>query len=296
MKKLISVTCAVLAGCLTLLSAGCGNDGGDKEPTASSATAATQSETSKTEEPTGISVMQGASFKYVESDGKYYDCGDGIVLLKYIFDKENAVGCGRSNPLRVDIPSEIDGKKVVGLADHLMREVPNDYDVAVTVRDTVTMIDEHAFWSIDEDVSKSDTLGEWNGCYEYHGYVSSVTVDEANENYSSEDGALYNKDKTKLLYFRRSRGLNDSITFRVPDSVEYIADTYISYQMERCHRAKDVDIYIGKNVKYIDASVPQWEDWYVGFRYHVCKDSYADEWLKKNGLDGTDGESCVIYE
>ncbi len=230
MKKPIYVTCAVLAGCLTLLSAGCGNS-------------------------TDTTAADKAVFTYDECDG-------GVMLLQYDYDETIASGNG-SGKLMIDIPSEIDGKRVVKLGEYLMKEVPDTYDIAVTVPATVKEIDD------------------------YHGYVSSVTVDEANENYSSEDGALYNKDKTKLLYFRRSRLEKQPIVFRVPDSVEYIADTYIYYYGETVLGTECVDIYIGKNVKQIDAWIRN-SDFWTYYRYHVYQDSYADEWLKQEGIERTD--------
>lgn len=48
--------------------------------------------------------------------------------------------------------------------------------------------------------------------------LAEVNVDAANENYSSEDGVLFDKDKTNLIYFPQARGGN----YTIPSSVKEI--------------------------------------------------------------------------
>ncbi len=58
-----------------------------------------------------------------------------------------------------------------------------------------------------------------------YGINSGITVDENNSYYSSEDGTLFNKDKTKLLNYHNIYGIT---SYTVPSSVTYIADSAFS--------------------------------------------------------------------
>lgn len=49
--------------------------------------------------------------------------------------------------------------------------------------------------------------------------IANIRVDEDNETFSSQDGILFNKDKTELIYYPKK----DLETYTVPDSVEKIA-------------------------------------------------------------------------
>ena len=53
----------------------------------------------------------------------------------------------------------------------------------------------------------------FSGCYS----LKEIEVDENNENYISEDGILFNKDKTRLVKYPSSR---EGTTYTVPESVE----------------------------------------------------------------------------
>ncbi len=49
--------------------------------------------------------------------------------------------------------------------------------------------------------------------------ISAVNVNESNQNYASEGGVLFNKDKTALLYYPEHKA---DTSYQVPSSVEYI--------------------------------------------------------------------------
>lgn len=100
---------------------------------------------------------------------------------------------------------------------------------SVTIPDSVTRIDGGSFngctsleivtigkgvTSIGDD--EDDGYGVFDGCSK----LSSFIVDDDNENYSSLDGVLYNKDKTKLIKYPAGKA---DASFTVPDSVETIA-------------------------------------------------------------------------
>ena len=79
------------------------------------------------------------------------------------------------------------------------------------------------------------------------GALTSITVEEANQNYSSEDGVLYNKDKTTLLLFPPGR----EGSFIIPEKV----DTITNGAFEFCFKLTSVTIpksvlTIGHNAFY----------------------------------------------
>ncbi len=72
--------------------------------------------------------------------------------------------------------------------------------------------------------------------------LTKIIVDEANPYYSSKDGVLFNKDKTRLIYY--PAGKTDEI-YTVPDSVEIIED----YAFYACNNLKSV--IVSNNVNTI---------------------------------------------
>lgn len=116
-------------------------------------------------------------------DFGYYTLSDGTVkITAYNGDDKKVV-----------IPSEIDGKTVSAI----------DIDPFCS-----TVIDNLV---IPYGVKTIKSLGD---------YVESVTVDENNQYFSSQDGALFNKDKTELIKFFD----HECEKYVVPDGVTSIAD------------------------------------------------------------------------
>lgn len=83
------------------------------------------------------------------------------------------------------------------------------------------------------------TIGEQAFCYSNQ--LKRIDVDEKNENFSSLDGVLYNKDKTELI--RCPEGIYDKFT--VPEGVERIAE----HAFYGCNGLKN--IYLPKSLKEI---------------------------------------------
>ena len=115
------------------------------------------------------------NYEYVDLDGK-----DEAVIYQYTGNSEH-----------VEIPSEIDGQKVIGIeanAFYRATSIFNDYEYSaksVVIPESVTLIDEAAF----------------SGCYK----LESIEVAEGNKNYISSDGNLYTKDAKTLVRYAPSR-------------------------------------------------------------------------------------------
>lgn len=119
---------------------------------------------------------------------EYSELDDGTIeITKYI----------SSSSADIVIPSEIDGKKVTGIAGYAFVESNNL--TSIYIPDSVTIIG-------------SSTN---NGLY----CSAPIIVSESNENYSSADGVLFNKDKSELLNYPYGKP-DDS--YIIPDSVTSI--------------------------------------------------------------------------
>lgn len=121
----------------------------------------------------------------VESDAgkfEYYTLSDGTVkITDYYSEDKNAV-----------IPSEIDGKTVSSIDIDPFCSISNKLVIPYGVK----------------------TIKNIGDC------VASVTVDENNQYFSSQDGTLFNKDKTELIKFFDY----ECEKYVVPDGVTSIAD------------------------------------------------------------------------
>lgn len=119
---------------------------------------------------------------------EYSELDDGTIeITKYI----------SSSSTDIVIPSEIDGKMVTGIAGYAFVESNNL--TSIYIPDSVTIIG-------------SSTN---NGLY----CSAPIIVSESNENYSSADGVLFNKDKSELLNYPYGKP-DDS--YIIPDSVTSI--------------------------------------------------------------------------
>ncbi len=156
----------------------------------------------------------------------------------------------------LNIPSGIDGYTVMSIGDSAF-----DYCsslINVTIPDSITSIGRYAFYvckslsnitipngvtSIEEgafnccssltsiiipdSVTSIDGVMGTNGYYLFAGCSSltSINVSEGNPNYSSEDGVLFNKDKTEILQY--PAGKTDK-TYTIPDGVVNITNSTFS--------------------------------------------------------------------
>ncbi len=122
-------------------------------------------------------------------DFEYSVLDDGTVAItKYIGSAE-----------KVDIPSKIDGKSVTKIEDYCA-DLGNSI-TKVIIPNSVIIIKENAFLY----------------CYD----LSVIVIESGNENYSSLDGVLFDKNKTKLIYY--PLGKKDK-NYIMPDGVKNISD------------------------------------------------------------------------
>lgn len=112
---------------------------------------------------------------------------DGYTLTDYIGAETQA-----------DIPAEHDGKPVTEIGDWAFSDRANLKEVAIP--DSVTKIGANAF----------------DGCHD----LEKIVVAEENPCYGSQDGTLYNKDKTEFLQIPEAIG--GAVT--IPDSIQKIGD------------------------------------------------------------------------
>lgn len=97
------------------------------------------------------------------------------------------------------IPSEIDGYSVTSIGNRAFYFYDCYSLTSITIPDSITSIDSYAFY---DDIP-----------------LTEISVNSENANYSSENGVLFNKDKTKIV--RYPAGKKDS-SYSIPDSVTSI--------------------------------------------------------------------------
>lgn len=211
------------------------------------------------------------------------DFEDGICVNEYVFDEKNY---NNEKNITIEIPDTLDGKKVLKIGSCVKRwfdneisfqfehdqigilsSVPSAYEVTLVIPKTVSDISSSAFYSfyywLDEPEDEETPPFE-------SADVSCFVVNNDNPFYSSNNGSLYNKDKSCLLYICPEKGKD----FIVPDSVNTIISRFAYFW--------DNTIVIGKNVKKIyDEEISASDD--DPLRFKVYKNSYTDKFLHNNG-------------
>ena len=119
-------------------------------------------------------------------DFEYYESSDSITINRYIGNSENIV-----------IPERINGKLVTQIV----------LGTFITVNGITSI-------SIPSGVNKID-----NYTFKVINSLENITVDENNQTYSSEDGVLFNKDKTELIVFPSGKKIDRYV---IPDGVTKI--------------------------------------------------------------------------
>jgi hypothetical protein len=168
--------------------------------------------------PSPFSQMFGGSVSSGPGTSEFqtrYDNDRNLVIVKY-------TGASAA----VVVPAEIEGITVVGIGEKAFSG--NTTMKSVTIPDSVTFIDEDAFDKctglagitipasvirIGENVT--DAEDAFDGCTG----LTDITVAEDNGVYGSEDGALFNRDKTTLLLCPEGKSGN----YTIPSSVTSVA-------------------------------------------------------------------------
>ena len=95
----------------------------------------------------------------------------------------------------------------------------NESIIKVTIKDGITHIGDFAFYwcTVLEDIFISNSI-KTIGDYVFYNCVSliSITVDKDNQNYSSAEGVLFNKEETTLIQYPAA---NSRKSYIIPDSV-----------------------------------------------------------------------------
>ena len=150
------------------------------------------------------------------------DYNDDDVSINNHRKGEIAIVDYRGNKTEIIIPETLDGHPVIGVGDYYYEEYGGDVDVSllfcdnvkitkITLPKTIRQIGEYINERYYGNVFRTiDYLFLKNSITEY-------VVDKNNPYFSSEDGVLYNKDKTQLIIY--PAGKKDEV-FTLPESVK----------------------------------------------------------------------------
>lgn len=209
----------------------------------------------------------------VDENNQYYSSDEYGVLFNK--DKTKLIKFpGGSSMSRYDIP-----ETVTELSDYSFYY--SDLNV-VAIPDNVVSIGSYAFYrntklqsiSVGKGVKSIGEMAFPVSAIDMNSTMQSVTVDENNEYYSSdENGLLFNKDKTTLVYYPAGKGN----VCTIPDGVVTLG----KYSLGKASYSK---IYISNNVKNISDNVlpysdhSYWDIWYGTGYVNVYFYGVADEW------------------
>lgn len=185
------------------------------------------SDISEPADETGAEESEDTSDPAGETDMETYadtiEVVDQSELLEYteLEDGTLEVSCldeNRKKLTNVVIPSEVLGKKVTRIGYRAFLSCLNL--ASVTIPDSVTHIGVEAFDCciklnsifIPHSVIQIGGLG-------FNCPIANINVDKNNAIYSSEDGVLFNKDKTTLIWY--PQGKTDAF-YDIPDGVTYV--------------------------------------------------------------------------
>lgn len=157
------------------------------------------------------------AFQYT---GIYYDWWDGSDDVLYINNHFIMAYHGKSTPCNIKSGT----KTIADSAFLACTNLPS-----ITIPDSVTSIGNRAFEDCNSLTSITipknvRNIGDeaFYTCYD----LQSINVDPFNPDYRSENGVLYNKEKTELIRFPKEK--TDTL-FAIPESVTKIADGAFEY-------------------------------------------------------------------
>ena len=170
----------------------------------------------------------------------------------------------------------------------------------IIIPEEVTRVGFNAFGSClnltEITIPKGITKIEKN-IFEYCESLTNINVDENNTKYSSKNGILFNKEKTKIICYPANKNEN---TYIIPEEINYIDDSAF------CYCQKLSEIIISENVTYIghyafrgcssleEITIPEGvtnigNDVFYGCRnlqnIEVYCNSYGEEYIRNNYED-----------
>ncbi len=168
-----------------------------------------------------------------------------------------------------------------------------------------------------------------NGAFSFCKNLQSIKVDKENTNYTSQDGVLFNKEKTELIKYPAG---NKAIKYTIPNGVKIVkeiafalnenltsvdipssVDAIKSFAFARCYSLRSVvipngvkaiedgtfqscisitTITIPKSVTYIGENA---FDECRSLIYIICKIENPENVLRRNPFYGINRENCTLY-
>ncbi len=195
-----------------------------------------------------FSPVSSVAFAKTEINGVYYENEQTIGIYSFVVNEDDEAVIVNCNTMRekVEIPSHLGGYPVKYIAQKAFSNC--EFVEEFTVPEGVVLIDWSAFETCYnlKKINLPDSLmfiGKWafahcinlksinipSGVSEIGDAVfircdslESITCSEENEFFSSIDGVLFSKDKTKLLLYPQG---NKRVEYKVPDGVKVISDS-----------------------------------------------------------------------